>query len=228
MKRKHTILIAEDDDAQAKIMQNTFEDNHYHVLLVDNGRDALDKYHEYPVDIMLLDIDMPEKSGLEVTDIIRTSDKQTLIVIMTGEHLDEKDCIDSYERGATSYIRKPFSHTEVLMHINALLKSLKNMPEVYCFGNSILNHTLRTLKVKAVEYSLNKREYEVLSTLLLHKNQPVKSDILLKAVWRNSDKRNLQMLKNIVSNLKKKLAEDEMVMIKTEYGIGYSLVESVT
>ncbi len=223
MKNKCLILIAEDDPSLAYPLHDMFEDNDFRVLITNNGEEALELYRSHSVDLILMDIDMPVKNGLEVMFDIRLKDNHTPIIIMTGYHQSEDDCVESFEKGATSFIRKPFSHKELLMQVNALLNTMFHMRAEWKFGNSILDRTSKILIVDSVEHLLKERETTVLSILLKHKNQVVELPFFFKYIWKDKNKRNHQMLKNTINSLKKKLASDPSISLESAYGLGYLL-----
>ena len=221
--RTKSILIAEDDRSMALPLKKLFELNDFIVYLAEDGAEALEIYKKNRPGVLLLDIDMPEKDGYEVAEEVRSSDRITPIIIMTGARLSEKDCLDSYSRGAYVYFRKPFSTAEILACINNAMDLVYGTRDELSFGKSTLCLYSNVLKIGDKEFLLKEREMKTLLLLLKHKNHVVSINDLLLHVWKGIDKSNYQMLRNLITGLKKKLGHDSSVTLDSIYGKGYMI-----
>lgn len=218
----YTILIAEDDLLLAKVLKKHFEDNNYRVYTADNGSTALKLYTIHRPQIILLDIDLPEKNGWEVLEAIRKIDSYTPLFMITNHYLEEKDALITYELGATLFLRKPISIKEIFALIHNQLKSIYSLPEIISFKNLQLNMTSYILHSEKERYFLKERAAKTLALLIKNANQLVTYNEMQNLIWSRYDIQNQQMLKNIINNLRNVL-EKENIKIESQYGKGYTL-----
>jgi DNA-binding response OmpR family regulator len=221
---KQSILIAEDDCSLAKALQILLEEKNYTVHHAEDGLSALKLYELHQPQILLMDIDMSEKNGWEVLCQIREQNRLIPIILMSGHKIEEADSLKSYNQGATFFIRKPFNHKEIALLIDSCLKSAVQSMEEFSFGSFQLNLSTCVLKNGYNEYRLSDRQAKILYLLVKNKNQTVENKDLLSDIWNDSTFRsNNQMLRNIIMQLRKMVAVDEKIIIKSIYGNGYCL-----
>lgn len=220
---KYTILIVDDDKSLGESLSDFFEDNDYMVFYAEDGISALELYRKHSPDVILADIEMPGKNGLQIMAEIREVNLHVPILIMTGHWMEESDSLKSYETGANLYIRKPFSPKELLAYMNSLMKTIYGDKKKYMIGKSVFNLSLRILTVNQVDYTLRGREFDVLLLLYKHSNQLISTKDILLQIWKSESQSNLQMLKNIITQFRKKFEEDNLVNIESVYGKGYIL-----
>ena len=220
----NTILIAEDEELLAKMLQKVFNENGFDTYRAEDGKQAVYLYQTKNPDIILMDIDMPHRSGWEVLEIIRKEDKTIPVVIMSGHRISEDDSLKSYGLGAVSFFRKPFSPKEVVAHIRSLIKIKYDFDEAIDMGDFSLNLSNNTLRVHSEECYLPEREGKVLYLLIKNENKLVAYQELIKYIWHNSEAPSYeQMVRNIILNLRKLLKEVERINIDHIYGKGYIL-----
>ena len=218
----YSILIAEDDPFLMKVLIRQFEDNNYTVYPADNGSKALKLYQTFQPNVILMDIDMPEKSGLQVLQAIRMQDTFIPIFIMTGQKVREQDSLASYELGATVFIRKPFSIKEIYALVNTQLKSIHKLPEVISFGKFQLDMSTFILSAPENKYQLTHRKAKILHLLIKNKDKLVTKEEIHHMVWQRYEINNQQMIKNLINNIRYTL-EKENIIIETIYSSGYIL-----
>ncbi len=217
------ILIAEDDESQAEILKDTFEDAGYKVLLATDGAEALDLYHNHKPDIVVLDYDMPVKNGREVLAEIRSYDAQTPVIFLTGQRISKEDSQGCYQLGIEAYFEKPASPVRLVEFIDNQLEKHYGYTQKYCFGNSELDVAAMTLTTCGKEQSLTIKEMNLLLHLLKNVNRVVPADELLQCLWKHPNIYNKPVFNNNIGSLKKKLKIDTSVVIEPKYGIGYCL-----
>ncbi len=222
--KQYTILIVEDDRSFANALKDFFEENQYIVLLADNGIAALELYQTMHPDALLMDIDIPEMTGQEVLEQIRRADTQVPIVMMTGQRLDGNDTLKSYSFRADYHLRKPFAPKELLAFIEVLLNRVYGSKiEILPFGDSILKISESILNTKNIEFPLSRREAKLLGYLVKNKNKIIATEILVDLISDETKMNRHQMLKNMITSLKKKLYNDPSVILESVYGKGYIL-----
>nr|MCC8146570.1 response regulator transcription factor [Bacteroidales bacterium] len=219
---KYTILIAEDDEQLLKVLRKQFENNDFSVKTADNGATAFELYKSYNPHVVLMDIDMPEKSGWQVLELIRKQDTLTPVFIMTNHHMQEDGALTSYGLGATAFIRKTVSVKEMVALIKSQMKTIYDIPEIISFGHLQLNMSSYILQSPSANYPLKERQAKVLALLAKNKNQLVNSKEIHSLIWNQYDTKNQQMVKNLINNLRD-ILEKEGISIEPYYGKGYTL-----
>jgi DNA-binding response OmpR family regulator len=227
MQIKPVILIAEDDESLAEVLQDSFRDHNFKVYYTDNGADACHLFQAHFINIILLDIDLPEKNGWEVLSEIRKKDQLIPVILMTGKHVDEKDGIRSYKIGSDYFLRKPFYPSELITMVESKLKIHSFSETSLQIGNSFLDLQNNRLVTNGTLHQLTDRETEVLLLLIKNKNQLVNARFILNSVWKNDHFNNLQMLRNLIVDLRKKISEDPDLDMETVYAKGYKLKEEI-
>ncbi len=221
---KKSILIADDDRGVTDLLSDIFREKGFTVYKAYDGGMALEVYHQHRPHIALLDIDMPNRDGLEVTKSIRQIDNFIPIIILTGFRILEQDSLECYGAGATLFLRKPVRFEEIYACINSLMSRVYDFPEKIKISNYEMNIKSHVLTCGTFESKLTEREAKMLRLLYKCKNKMVTLSELSNYVLRSGiDNNRIQMLRNIVSKLKIKLYLDPAISIESWYGKGYIL-----
>jgi two-component system KDP operon response regulator KdpE len=198
----------------------------YSVSLARNAQDALDYVRERPVDIILLDMNMPEIGGVEACQRIRALAPQTGIVMLTVRNTED-DKVKALEAGADDYITKPFRLRELIARLRAVLRrtgldAVLHTP-VIRVGQLELEVEHRTLRKARREIHLSPKEFDLLAFLMQHKDVPVTHAKLLRAVWGPEYGNEPDYLRSYVKTIRKKIEDDpgRPEYILTEPWVGY-------
>lgn len=223
--KKRSILIADDNGDVTDVLYEIFTNKGYEVYKAYDGRAALEIYFRHRPQLLILDIDMPLRNGLEVAKVIKASDRSTLVVVLTGYMVSEKDALECLNNGVDFYLRKPLSHAEIYACINNLMTAiLGTLNEIYYLRGFKLDMSAQILIDGTKEYPLTEREAMVLQILIKRKNQIVSLEEMANHVLHDeAHSSNVQMLRNIISNVKKLLCSDPAISIKSAYNKGYIL-----
>lgn len=220
---KCTILLVEDDELLGQTLKDFFEYNDFSVLWAQDGNKAIEMFEESSPAIILLDVVVPHKNGLEIAAEIRKSNRIVPIIFMTGTALSEKDHIDGYNLHAVNYLEKPVVPQIVLAQIKSILQPVS----INKF--SLTNHTIQIdnqlLTIDNKQFELRDKEIEVLALLLVNVNRVVKRKEIMSAVWKHNPPRLNNLLDTAISNIKKVLKQFPNIEIRTIYGSGYILEE---
>lgn len=220
---KCTILLVEDDELLGQTLKDFFEYNDFSVLWAQDGNKAIEMFEESSPAIILLDVVVPHKNGLEIAAEIRKSNRIVPIIFMTGTALSEKDHIDGYNLHAVNYLEKPVVPQIVLAQIKSILQPVS----INKF--SLTNHTIQIdnqlLTIDNKQFELRDKEIEVLALLLVNVNRVVKRKEIMSAVWKHNPPRLNNLLDTAISNIKKVLKQFPDLQIRTIYGSGYRLEE---
>ncbi len=187
MEKKTTkILIVEDEAKLARFMELELKHEGYDVVIAENGRIAMEKFHEASPDIMLLDLMLPELSGIEVCRRIRkVSDIPIIMITAKGEIMDKIAGLDS---GADDYITKPFVIEELLARIRAALRRTAHEKtntenDILSLKGLTVDIARRTVMFEDNEIELTKREFDLLAYLIRNKNIVITREQILNQVW---------------------------------------------
>ena len=220
-----TILLADDDVELSDLLKEYFESEGFHVRVAHDGAAALQQAREPGLDLMVLDIMMPEMNGMDVLRDLRRDSR--LPVIMLTARGDDMDRILGLELGADDYVPKPCNPRELLARIRAVMRRVPAGPEtehpLITSDDLELNQGNRTLKKSGRPVELTSTEFSILLELLQHRGEVVsKRDLYVTALGREPvpHDRSLDMH---VSNLRRKLGPDPQGdnRIETIRGIGY-------
>ena len=227
---KTRVLLAEDELALAHIVRESLEERDLEVVICKNGELAIKEYERKKPDILVLDIMMPVMDGFAVAEHIRKSDKQTPIIFLTARS-QPKDVVAGFEAGANDYLKKPFSVEELIVRIQVLLsrdRMLSVIPQkpvdTFAIGELTFNSRKNILLQGIQVIQLTSRESEVLKLLCQHKQEILKRELLLNALWGNDSFFNARSLDVFITKLRKHLSADPEVQIINVRGVGYKLV----
>lgn len=224
------ILIAEDDLNIREGLRDLLSQEGYEVLLAENGRIALDVFHEKKPQFIILDIMMPELDGYSVCREIRSVDTDVPVVFLSAKS-EEIDRVIGLELGADDYISKPFGTREVIARIRAITRrylktSFLQSDSEYCdfeFGDLIIYPNELRAKRGELSIDLGLRDVSILSVLSKHQGEVVTRDQLFNLCWGYDHMPNSRTLDQHISKLRKLVELDpaEPKLIKTVRGVGY-------
>jgi two-component system response regulator VicR len=225
---KRHLLLLEDDPNFGFVLQEHLESNGFRVRLHVNGEDGLAAIKKERFDLCLVDVMMPKKDGFTFARQLRTKDSSTPIIFLTAKSLKE-DRIEGFKAGGDDYVTKPFSMEELFLRIHAVLHRTTNtaMPTMNAgpvkIGKFTFDESKQVLSLKNVRHSLTAREAQLLSLLCTKKNGVVPRTDILKTLWDDDTYYNGRSLDVFISRLRKLLAGDPSVEIKSVHGKGYKL-----
>ncbi|MFY0482687.1 response regulator transcription factor [Flavobacterium sp. PLA-1-15] len=222
------ILIVEDEKALLETISASLTKEHFVIETATDFFSASEKMELYDYDCILLDIMLPNGSGLQLLEQLKGLGKSgNVIIISAKDSLDDK--LTGLELGADDYLTKPFHIAELNARIKAVIRRNnldgKNTIEI---ANVVLDLKERTFFVDQENVPLNRKEFDVLNYFLLNKNRLVTKNALAEHVWGdNIDQAdNFDFIYYQIKNLRKKLTDaNATIEIEAIYGIGYKLIE---
>jgi DNA-binding response OmpR family regulator len=222
------ILVVEDEQKVAKALKEGLEDEHYEVVVAHTGEDAFFRITTEKFDLILLDLMLPGRDGLQILSSVRKSGVDTPILMLTARDTLE-DRVTGLNSGADDYLVKPFAFAELVARIRALLRRGRTS-ESLRLGVADLNMDLVTRKVSrgSTTVDLTAREFELLEYLLRHEGQVVLRDMLAREVWKETARGT--PLNNVIdvhiARLRRKIDVDQgLKLIHTVRGVGFMLSE---
>lgn len=217
------ILIVEDDEGLCQMMELYLENRGFIVDAVGNGEEALEYIDKRTPHLILLDIELPGKSGFEICKEIRKT--LSVPVIFISVRSDVFDKVYCFEIGGDDYITKPFKFMELEARIYANLRRYYNREQanIITCGSLILNLDQYNCFVDGKKIDLSKREMEILIYLAKHRDRVWSQEQLYEKVWGIDGTSNLNTIKVHISNLRQKLEPNSSKprFIKTVRGFGY-------
>ncbi|WP_087974514.1 response regulator transcription factor [Oceanobacillus rekensis] len=224
------ILIVEDERKISRVLQLELGYENYKTEIAANGKDALQLMKDQAWDLVLLDIMIPELSGLEVLRRIRRTDDATPIILLTARD-EVHDKVSGLDLGANDYITKPFQIEELLARVRVhLRKSVANKTsgELLTVGDLSVNLNGHEVKRNGNTIDLTPREFDLLVCLLRNKNIVLKRDQLIEQVWGFDYFGDTNVVDVYIRYLRQKVDKgfDESY-IQTVRGVGYTIKDQV-
>jgi two-component system KDP operon response regulator KdpE len=205
------ILVVDDDPQIRRAMKATLTARGYEVSDARTGDEALDKLRSEACDLILLDVNMPGSSGMEICRVIRSTSDVAIIMLTVNN--TEKSKVEALDAGADDYVTKPFSTPELLARIRATLRRLPQAPDDAGLKQLTLQGVeidlpSRQTTVRGRTSRLTAKEFDLLSYLLARPNRTISHRELLQAVWGPDYGDELEYLRVFVNRLRKKIEPD--------------------
>ncbi|MEK4405904.1 response regulator transcription factor [Sporosarcina sp. FSL K6-6792] len=229
---KEQILIIEDEENIARVLQLELEFEGYETGIAHTGPDGLIKYREQQWDLVLLDLMLPGLNGLDVLRRIRATEADTPVILLTAKS-DVEDKVAGLDLGANDYVTKPFEIDELLARIRSALRFSKPVASVetkdehlFEFAGLSLHEQTRDVTRNGRSIELTPREYDLLLHLLKHPNQVLSREQMLDAVWGFDYYGDTNVVDVYIRYVRKKIEQGEKsTLIQTIRGVGYVLKE---
>ncbi len=211
------ILVVEDDEAIATGIALNLKIAGYRAAVVGDGEAALAMLAEEPPQLVLLDINLPNRDGLEILGELRESGNPVPIIVLSARQ-GEHDKVAALRLGADDYVTKPFALAELLARIEAVLRRASGSqnslpvqatdPAVTAFGTVEVNLSTRVVERSGREVRLTHLEFELLGFFLHHPNRVFSRDRLLREVWGLNHSGSPRTVDNFVGQLRSKLEQN--------------------
>ena len=222
------VLLAEDEESLAFMIQNTLGRNGFHVTICHDGSEALRLIGQVRPDVLVADVMMPEMDGFELVRRIRRFDTTTPVLFLTARSAID-DVVKGFELGANDYLKKPFSMRELIVRLKALAERNKpagdsNTQQKIQIGEYIFHPKQQKLEAFGVMQDLSFRESRILLKLSQNPNSVVNAQEILLELWGDDTIYNQRSLHVFITKLRKKMAHDKNIRIVNARSIGYKLI----
>ena len=218
-----TILLVDDEDSIQKLLTYPLERDGYRVVQARDGDEALRRFAEEPVDLVVLDIMLPELDGYEVCRQIRAESR--VPIIMLSAKSDTVDVVVGLELGADDYVTKPFELPELVARARAALRRASAIPEdpVLTRGDLEIDPAAFAARKNGEEINLTATEFKLLLELARRPGQVFTRELLLERVWNYEYLGDSRLVDVAVQRLRAKVEDDpkEPKHLKTVRGVGY-------
>lgn len=220
------IAIIEDDSFTRKMIAKFLKREGMECMEEESGKSALFKIAETAPDIIILDVNLPEKSGYDICIEVRENPKKygnPLILMLTGETEPEK-VIEGFKKGADDYIKKPFDIEELLMRINSWSRRLNKIEKMIRYKTIVLDIENKNIFESDRPVNVSAKEFDVLQCLIINKGLAVSRDKLMKEVWEVEYYYGCKTVDMTIKRIKNKI-ECMDKLIEPVAGIGYRLIK---
>lgn len=220
------ILIVEDEDSLREVIGRSLEQERYVVETAADYTSALEKISTYDYDCILLDIMLPDGSGLQLLEQLKAMHKSESVIILSArDSLEDK--VAGLELGADDYLPKPFHLAELHARIRSVIRRKNGGKNTLDVGNLTIYPDQFRVSVAGKELELSRKEYDILSYFAGRPGHLVSKTTLAEAVWGDhiDQADNFDFVYAQMKNLRRKLKEaDASVEIRSVYGFGYKLI----
>lgn len=214
------ILLVEDEAGIVQFLQQGLEEEGYEITTASDGEKGLELLLNESYELVLLDLMLPNMSGLEVCKIFREKNKTTPIIFLTAKDTVQ-ETIEGLQAGANDYIKKPFSFDELVERIKIHFRNLEETKKLH-LGPIEINLSQHTVSVNNELVTLTHREFELVCFLIKNKGKVCKRTQIIEEVWNIHFDYDTGVIDVFMNSIRKKLnLKKEEEYIKTIRGVGY-------
>lgn len=230
MNNKYKILLVEDETNIRKFVKALLEANGYMVIETENAANGMMMLFSHIPDLIILDLGLPDKDGIELLREIRK--EWSVPVMVLSARSDEKDKVEALDSGANDYVTKPFGAAELSARIRSILRNARqNMKtaggdmEKFETGGLTIIYDARKIYLDGVEVKLTQTEFNIVKFLSEHFGKVLTYSAIIKEIWGMSDYGSVKKLQVNMANIRKKLnlRPGDNKYISNELGVGYRM-----
>lgn len=221
------ILIVEDEPNLAFLIAQNLEVEGFTITKAPDGEAAIDAVLAHSFDLIILDLMLPKRSGLDVLREVRRVRPKLPVIILTAR-TSVTDRVQGLKLGADDYMSKPFEMAELLARVQAVLRRTQDapLPDDLSLGDLRVDFARMTAARNGQDVALSSREFRVLRALAQHRGQVITREELLRAAWSADEAVTERTVDAHIKNLRKKIEQDPAnpVFLRTIHREGYVLV----
>lgn len=228
-KEQVQILVVEDELTFQKLICTSLERQGHTVTVAGTGAEALARLREMPIDLVLLDILLPDMNGFDICQEIRIFSRVPIVMLTSLNRTD--DIVHGFNVGADDYITKPFRMREVQVRIEAILRRLRwhstqTSGEIICGNHVSINERTQEVLVRGKNVHLTPIEYRLMRYLMERPNRPISKGELFQEVWGYNLSGGTNLVEVAIRRLRSKIEEapSQPKLIVTVHAVGYKFV----
>jgi two-component system KDP operon response regulator KdpE len=220
------ILVVDDEPHIRRLLKTTLARASYDIVEAETAREALERLADTKPDVVLLDLGLPDRDGLELVPIIKKQTTATLLIVSARDATDQK--VAALDLGADDYVTKPFDSEELLARVRTALRHrmhVQGAQSAVVAGDVEIDLVNRRVMKGGVDVHLTPKEFGIVAELARFPGRVITHQQLLSAVWPNDYERHIEYLRVVIRNIRQKLETDisRPAIIVNELGIGYRL-----
>jgi DNA-binding response OmpR family regulator len=224
------ILLVEDEEKVARFVERGLKAELYVVDVAASGKTALHNLEHVSYELVILDLNLPDISGHEVLRFIRRDDRQLPVLILTARD-SIADKVENFEQGADDYLTKPFSFTELVLRVKALLRRGPSVShsEPLRVADLTLDRSAHQVRRNGQLIELTSKEFTLLEYFMMNAGRVLSRTMIVENVWDQSFEGLTNIVDVYVRQLRKKVDEgNQLKLLRTVRGIGYRITEEGT
>jgi DNA-binding response OmpR family regulator len=221
------ILLVEDEEKVARFIERGLKAELYTVDMAKDGKTALYQLEQYAYELIILDLNLPDISGQEVLRIIRQDGRSLPVLILTARD-SIADKVKNFDLGADDYLTKPFSFTELVLRVKALLRRAQptNQGDVLKIADLVLDRAAHQVRRDTRPIELTSKEFALLDYFMTNPGRVLSRTMIVENVWDQSFEGLTNIVDVYVRQLRIKIDEDHArKLLRTVRGVGYSITE---
>ncbi|WP_195694131.1 response regulator transcription factor [Priestia megaterium] len=225
---KDRILIIDDDEQIRNLIAIYLENEGFEALKVSNAVSGLALLEEQEVDLIILDIMMPQMNGIDAAFKIR--EEKNMPIIMLSAKSEDMDKISGLTAGADDYLTKPFNPLELIVRVKSQIRRYKKYNEraerdIIQIGDLEINRSTRLVFVRGQEIRLTPKEFDILELLVRHKGTVMSMGKIYEAVWQEDAFKSDNTVMVHITKIREKIEDNpkKPIYIKTIWGVGYRI-----
>lgn len=226
MTNRPHILLIEDDDRLAQIIAKHLREHEYEVSLAHDGPSAIQQFKQNNFDLIISDVMIPGKNGIEVCREFRQYNQTSPIIMLTALGTTD-DKLEGFDAGANDYMVKPFEIRELIARIRVLLKwsgSQSSTPEILQYADIILNLKTKKVTRNSKPLHLTPKELKLLEYMLRNPDRVLSRQEISENVWNTKFDTGTNFIDVYINYLRKKIDKDsDLKLIHTRPGLGFIL-----
>jgi two-component system KDP operon response regulator KdpE len=221
------ILVVDDEISIRRLLRAALERASYKVKEAANGREAIDMVAAEDPALVLLDLGLPDRDGLELIPLIRKQSQASILIVSARDATEEK--VTALDLGAADYVTKPFDTDELLARVRAALRhrlSTDGGQVAVTAGPLSIDLIARRVTRDGAEVHLTPKEFTAVAELARFPGRVITHQQLLRSVWANDYERHVEYLRVLIRGIRQKIEPDPArpALIVNELGIGYRLM----
>ena len=221
------ILLVEDEEKVARFIERGLKAELYVVDVVADGKTALHHLEHFSYEVVILDLNLPDISGQEVLRSIRKGNRSLPVLILTARD-SIADKVENFGLGADDYLTKPFSFTELVLRVKALLRRGKSphRTDELQVADLVLDRSAHQVKRSGQTIELTSKEFALLDYFMVNAGRVLSRTMIVENVWDQSFEGLTNIVDVYVRQLRKKIDEGHpLKLLRTVRGVGYSISE---
>ncbi len=227
---KYKILLVEDERNIRNIVKTILESADFKVIIAETCAEAQTMYRSHMPDLVLLDLGLPDKDGINLLKTVRENSLTPIIIL--SARAEESDKVEALDMGANDYITKPFGSAELVARVKTALRNSRHSSSEgklpggkFYLNDLIIDYDARRILLCGGEIKFTQTEYNIIAFLSEHAGKMMTYSAIIKAIWGYGDEGSVKKLQVNMANIRKKLGSKpgENNYIINELGVGYRM-----